>query len=312
MPGDERLPETESRQSPLLSIVVIFHNMQREAERTLYSLSSIYQQNLSHLDYEIIAIDNGSGQRLNEERVGEFGPNFRYHFLNTDSVSPVGAVNEGVSRADGEYIAVIVDGARMVTPGLVSATLNCLKTGSNPFVCALAWHLGPDVQRLAMEKGYDQAEEDRLLESIDWPDHGYRLFDIATIAPSSRNGFLNGLPVECSWFAMRRDRFLEMNGFDERFQSPGGGFVNHDFVKRIQKNTGFDQYVLLGEGSFHQMHGGVATNSRRGEHPEDIFNKEYQNIHGQPFKPMPEVFPSYFGIMPPEAMRFVGGKNKRV
>jgi len=43
-----------------LSIVVIFHNMRREAQRTLHSLSKAYQRNVDDLDYEVIAIDNAS------------------------------------------------------------------------------------------------------------------------------------------------------------------------------------------------------------------------------------------------------------
>ena len=43
-----------------LSVVVVFHNMRREAERTLHSLSRAYQRGVDDLDYEVIVIDNGS------------------------------------------------------------------------------------------------------------------------------------------------------------------------------------------------------------------------------------------------------------
>ena len=39
--------------------------------------------------------------------------------------------------------------------------------------------------------GYDQQEEDRLLDSVDWTHDGYRLFDISVLAGSSAGG---GLP----------------------------------------------------------------------------------------------------------------------
>lgn len=305
MPGAEHQPEIRNSQKPLLTIVVIFHNMQREAERTLYSLSTSYQDDVPDSDYQVIAIDNGSKSKLNEDRVCAFGPNFKYRYLETDSVSPVGAVNKGARSAEGEFIAVIVDGARMATPCLVSATLKCLQLDRQPFVCALGWHLGPDVQRIAMEKGYNQSEEDKLLESIDWQKNGYRLFEIATIAPSSKNGFLGGMPAECSWFAMRRATFLDMNGFDELFQSPGGGYVNHDFLDRVLQRPQFDLYVLLGEGTFHQIHGGVATNSQPGEHPASAFMEEYRRIRNKTFKLRSGDNPIYFGKIPREAARFV-------
>ena len=66
---------------PILSIIVIFHNMRREARRTLYSLNTIYQTNVKSSDYEVIAIDNGSTKPLNSDEICSYGPNFRYHFL---------------------------------------------------------------------------------------------------------------------------------------------------------------------------------------------------------------------------------------
>ena len=86
----------------MLSIVVNFFNNPREAENTLYSLTRGYQKDLGHVPYEVIAIDNGSTQPLSEERVLSFGPEFRYRFVDTDSVSPVGAINSSCREALGE------------------------------------------------------------------------------------------------------------------------------------------------------------------------------------------------------------------
>jgi hypothetical protein len=86
--------------------------MRREARRTLHSLSAAYQTGVDSSEYEVIAIDNGSALPLSEQEVQNHGPNFQYHFFSTDSVSPVDAVNAGVKMATGEYISVIVDGAR--------------------------------------------------------------------------------------------------------------------------------------------------------------------------------------------------------
>ena len=285
--------------------------MRREAERTLYTLSTDYQANVSASDYEVIAIDNGSAEPLEAAMVYEFGPNFKYHFLETESVSPANAVNFGASSAESAFIAVIVDGARMVTPGLVRESLRALQSFDNPFVCALGWHLGPDVQRLAMVEGYDQQEEDRLLQSIDWRSNGYRLFQISTLAPSSGNGFLGGMPSECSWFALQRSVFIQMGGYDERFKSPGGGLVNHDFLNRVLLRQTFNPVVILGEGSFHQIHGGVATNSSPGNHPWEKFSQEYERVHGKTYEAESQAFIYYMGHMPYEARRFIWCDSKK-
>jgi glycosyltransferase involved in cell wall biosynthesis len=279
--------------------------MRREAARTLHTLSTSYQTDVCETDYEVIAIDNGSSEPLDPVWVGEFGPNFTYHFFPTDSVSPVKAVNFGFNKARGQYIALIVDGARMVTPGLVRSSLRALQSHNRPFVCAFAWHLGPEVQNSTILDGYDQAEEDQLLDSINWRVGSYRLFEISTLAQSSGVGFLGGMPSECSWLATSRNNIDQLGGFDERFETPGGGLVNHDFLARALSLDEIFPIVILGEGSFHQIHGGVATNVPLSEHPAASFQAEYQNIHGHSYQ---QVFPSathYMGEMPDSARRFI-------
>ena len=54
----------------------------------------------------------------------------------------------------------------------------------------------------------------------------------------------------------------ELGGLDERFELPGGGLVNHDLYRRACDLPGAELVVLLGEGTFHQYHGGAATSRR--------------------------------------------------
>ncbi len=289
-----------------LSIVVIFHDMRREAARTLRSLSLDHQRDLASDDYEVIAIDNGSHSPLEAHAVTAGRPNFRYHFHRTGSVSPVQAVNLGADMATGELIAVIVDGARMASPGLVGETQRAARLYPDPFIYTLSWHLGPEVQNISMTQGYDQAEEDRLIEAAGWPADGYALFSISTLAQSSRPGLLHPeVPAECSWFAMRRDRFIELGGFDPRFETPGGGLVNHDFRNRAVSVPGIRPIGLLGEGVFHQYHGGVATNVLMEDHPFRAFDHEYRAIRGEPYAKTASPPPAFFGALPAAARRFL-------
>ena len=57
-----------------LSVVVVFHDMAREAPRTLHSLSPAYQRDLVTADYEVIAIDNGSTRPLDAAMVASMKP----------------------------------------------------------------------------------------------------------------------------------------------------------------------------------------------------------------------------------------------
>ena len=66
------------------------------------------------------------------------------------------------------------------------------------------------------------------------------------------------------------------------FQSPGGGLINHDIWNRVCETGTSNLIMLLGEGTFHQVHGGVATNSLQS--PWDGFVREYENIRGKPYR----------------------------
>lgn len=288
----------------MLSIVVVVHDMAREAPRTLRSLGPELQHDLVDEDYEIIVVDNGSSTPLVPDVVRGLGGRYRCHYHATSAVSPAAAVNLGAGMSDGDLLAVIVDGARMASPGLVGQSQRAAAVFEHPFVVSLSWHLGPRVQNESMLDGYDQAEEDALLDRIRWPADGYQLFSVSSLAPSSKGGFLGGVPAECSWWTMRRDDFESLGGFDERFTSPGGGLVNHDFRDRAVSLPAIRPVVLLGEGVFHQFHGGVATNVRREDHPIADFRAEYESIRGRRYRPAPTPSPLYFGTLPEVARRF--------
>ena len=59
--------------SPALSVIVVFHNMEREAPRTLFTLSPQYQRGVDPGDYEVIVLDAGSHTPLEEIFVKSFG-----------------------------------------------------------------------------------------------------------------------------------------------------------------------------------------------------------------------------------------------
>lgn len=288
-----------------ISVVVAIYNMQREAPRTLFSLSVPYQQGVSKDDYEVIVVDNASTEPLSAAVVTSFGSNFRYFFFPTTSKSPAAAVNFGVSKARGKYVGLMVDGARIVSPGIIKYALAGMKLFPNPVVATLGFHLGPDVQFRSVAKGYNREAEDALLESVDWISNGYRLFEIASFAGSSKDGFF--LPIgESNCFFLKREAFEQLGGFDERFKTSGGGLVNLDLYKRACELTDSVLVILLGEGTFHQLHGGVSTNVTEEEnlHRWCEFEKEYIEIRHASFL-SPDKVPEFIGHIPDETIRFI-------
>ena len=98
---------------------------------------------------------------------------------------------------------------------------------------------------------------------------------------------------------MRRELWDELGGLDERFTSPGGGYVNHDLFRRACTLDDTELIVLLGEGTFHQIHGGVST-SRRFE--RDAWRAEYEALRGTPYAP-PDKQVTLFGTVPTSTLR---------
>jgi hypothetical protein len=150
--------------------------------------------------------------------------------------------------------------------------------------------------------GYNQQEEDRLLELTDWTRDGYRLFDISVFAGSSEEGWFAPI-AESSALFMTQGLWAELGGYDERFLSPGGGLVNLDTYVRACSLPDSQLIVLLGEGSFHQVHGGVATNAA--VHPWKQMHDEYVRIRGVPFA-KPTVSPLFLGSVTRHVLPFIG------
>lgn len=289
---------------PFLSIIVIFHNMKREGKRTLYSLSSNYQENATSINYEVIAIDNNSQEKLSPEEATQYGENFHYIYNKTSSVSPVEAINHGVQLAKGKYIMVIIDGARILSPGIFKAATDISHLYKNPFIYTLGLHLGPDIQNKSISKGYTKKQEDNILNKINWKTNGYKLFDISSLAGSSANGFFGSLS-ESNCFIMLRKSYFAIGGMNPAFKTPGGGLVNLDFYQKACSAQSIQPVMLLGEGTFHQIHGGVATNVTPDKHPMKEFQEEYKSIYGKYWADDYSIEPIYFGSMKPEAKRFI-------
>ena len=281
-----------------LSMVVVVHNMQRETPRTLHSLRSSYQKNMSAQDYEVIVVDNGSASPLAPSFLETLGENFCYFFLRDASQSPAHAINFGVSKARGEYVGIMIDGARILTPGVLRHAFLALTGLHRPVVATLAFHLGPQIQNLSPLRGYDQRVEDDLLAGIAWPEDGYRLFEIATLAGSSEHGWF--LPMsESNCLFLSRAIFDELGGYEERFCSRAGGFVNLDYYRRACHLKETQLVMLLGEGTFHQIHGGTMTNCTPEEARKNLarYEEEYRSIRGSHFS-WPTRKPLFFGELP--------------
>ncbi|MGE3347341.1 MAG: class I SAM-dependent methyltransferase [Ramlibacter sp.] len=285
-----------------LSVVVVAFNIPREIERTLFSLSTAYQRDISKDDYEIIVIDNGSTPPVDSASFSNLEGNFRFVRIDHASPSPANAINTGLNLASGECLGVMIDGARIASPRLLSLASHGVQLFPDGVTGALGWYLGFDYQRNAALSGYNQEMEDRLLETVDWRTDGYELFSISTPDESSRDGWFSPI-AELNAVFMHRERWRRLGGFDERFDLPGGGLVNLDLYARAVEEPATSLVLLVGEATFHQFHHGIATNSLADKALADwdLWESQYHVIRGKPYE-LPRLArpPVYLGAISPQ------------
>jgi glycosyltransferase involved in cell wall biosynthesis len=287
------------RHRPELSVVVVVHNMAREAPRTLYSLSAAYQRHIGADDYEIIVVDNGSTPPFDAKVFDGLNGNFRLLRLDPAPASPARAINRGLAEARGKAVGVMIDGARIVTPGLLHFARRGVELYPRTVVVTLGWYLGRDLQRWSMEAGYNRQREDAMLASIGWPQDGYRLFEIAAFDESSVDGWFSQIEESNALF-LSRDSWDRIGGVDERFDAPGGGYINLDTLARAIALPDSELVVLLGEATFHQLHGGIATNQSFRDLAQSLrkWEEQYQAIRQRPWRAPSLPKRTYIGTLP--------------
>src|SRR5690554_3967354 len=97
--------------------------MPRQLLNTIYSLSPQHQKNVSSDDYEIIVVENKSSHCADENKIKALGSNIKYYLRDEKGVSPAPAINFALSKTQGDFIGLLIDGARMVTPRVIEYAL---------------------------------------------------------------------------------------------------------------------------------------------------------------------------------------------
>jgi hypothetical protein len=289
-------------------VIVICYEMAEQIRNTLSTLLPPYQTTVDASRYEIVVIDNGSASPL-PESVWKQAGNVRYQHVPKPRapVNPGVAINRAVRENRSPLLCIMIDGARMLTPGVLRWGMDLAAVSDGSIVEVRGWHLGPKVQMESVPDGYNAEVERGLLKSIDWPAQPYRLFEISSPAASMKLGFM-GLAAECTCLFISRMLFDKIGGYDERYTEPGGGLCNADFFVRAVQNSD-RMFTMLGEGSFHQIHGGAAT-GLSGENSREAFRrwkKEYETL-SRPWKSSPVDYrPILAGHLPVECRRWLVG-----
>lgn len=290
-----------------LSILVCAYDMERELPRTLATLNRAYQKGLDGLRLEIVVLDNGSPKPLAEAALQAILPGVRVVRPDTVRQSPVIAINAAMKKLSGRFVGLLIDGARMLSPGVIRHAVQALRTDPARVVGTVGFHLGPDVQMRSMQAGYDQREEDLLLGSIPWQSDGYSLFGISYLAGSSGHGWFAAMSETCALF-MTRVMWKSLGGLDQGFVCPGGGLANIDLWERAVAASDGRPSIILGEGTFHQIHGGAATGGT--EEDRKAMRQEYATLKGRTFDGSLSYDARYIGALSPAS--FSAGVRRRL
>jgi hypothetical protein len=267
-----------------LSVVVVVYDMSRQAMNTLFSLSTTYQRNVDASDYEIIVVENSSQNNLDQTEVESLAGNYRYILRDEKKPTPIYAVNHGIEISNGENICLMIDGARLLTPRVIRYTLDAFAINSNALVAIPGYHIGKHDHKFNHINLHNEKSEQQLLDSINWQSDGYGIFDVSCFSGANTHGYLHPL-LESNCLSVSKESLLRYGGANEEFESPGGGAVNLDLYRGLCLDQTAQLFVVAGEGSFHQYHGGVTTMQR-----DDLdqllnhFQDEYTAINGENYQ----------------------------
>lgn len=290
--------------APLISVLVIVYDMPRQAMNTLVSLLPPYQQNVDPDLYEIIVVENRSANTLDPKEVAALGSNVRYILRDEPGRSPAAAVNVAIAAARGAFVCLMIDGARMLTPGVLHTAAMAINITPNALVAVPGYHLGNTNQHLQENSEEAKARERAMLQDIDWQNNGYELFSIAHQSGANPKGSMYPF-IESNCLFVHRRHLEAIGNADESFQLAGGGAINLFLFRQLCLLPETVLFSLPGEGSFHQMHGGVTT-APDSEREAFVTQMKYQLRErlGEDFQP-PRVTPILLGRVQLGAHKFL-------
>lgn len=290
--------------APRLTVLLIGFHMPEQLANTLYSLRHDYQRNVSQEDYEVVLVENRSACCLAPEAVASLPDNFRYFLRDEAGVSPAAAINFGLEQARGEYVCLMIDGARLLTPGVLGNILRATVMRRDCFVAVPGYTLGYPQEHDRLGSQYCFELDRTHLQQLGWPANGYGLFERSFFSKSNLKGFFF-TNTESNCLTVRREELEKLGGADERFNLKGGGMLNLYFYRELLKQPRLHFFLLAGEGTFHQYHGGATSSGADGfDEFVDEMQAQYTAIAGERYVGVQRE-PVLLGQISEQAMAFM-------
>jgi len=256
-------------------VIVASYEMTPYLTNTLFSLSKYYQ---SLEDYEVIVFTNG-GAKLPGNFFRKFGRNFQYIHIDSSIANkhPFYEINNLVKKSKYENLFINCDGARICSHNILKDYSKILQKNKFNVCTSPGYHLGPMLQRHSQDLGYDNFFEKKILKKSRWWMCPSAIFDISVSGGSTPKNFKD-LPVESNSLGINKNLFLDLGGFSEGFKIPGGGQINLDLWQKICVHKSSKIFYFKNHGTFHQIHGGMSTNSKNFHLQKKLENKELNDL----------------------------------
>lgn len=264
-----------------ITFVVVAYNIDPQIHNTILSCSPSYQR-CDEAEIEIIIIDNGSDIPLNLDDFKEY-PSVSKVIRVDGSASPVKGLNIGIGKARFDVVGLMIDGAHIITPNIVNHTKEIIAMFPRPVISVPQYTLGEISQNLDLSQLDSKVldEQKELLSQSNWPEDGYGLFNVSVrVGEHPDKDWLKHIESNC--LITTKDVLEKNSVLNEKFDEAGGGFANLEIYERLI-NTPENEYVLLlGEGTFHQFHGGITTNASVSDRQEKVncYREKYKEITG--------------------------------
>ena len=92
---------------------------------------------------------------------------------------------------------------------------------------------------------------------------------------------------ESNCMFVSRKQLEQVGCFDENFTVAGGGYANLELYERLGSSPDISVATIIGEGSFHQVHGGTTTNQADAEERRSRvfgYSQHYAELRGRAFR----------------------------
>ena len=261
-----------------LSVIVGSFELKHQILRTIMSIRQAIK-NQTELEVEIIIADNSTVNVLAESKSNVLS-DVRILSYGTEKIPIHIAMNRATNCASGDFLCVMIDGARIWSPQILKKCIPLLSQSA--LIHVPNYQLGCSHQMYSKENGHTVELETKILMNAGWP--SLRTEELIRQSWCEDHAGLGPRVFESNCLFVSRELWNSVQGFDSSFKRVDGGFASADLLERLVAKGG-ELQILSTEGTFHQLHhGSTTTTASQTRQAVREMTLEYKLIRGQPPK----------------------------